>query len=108
MPTTTSPLTTPRSGFVQPAFRSVIVFRCYCISFWTADDYIKNESVSYKKSRFGDTASPNANLSSGKSGSTIATLAGGEGRSVFCFTIQHRYNSTLSVVQVATPLPKKS
>ena len=24
MPTTTSPLTTPRSGFVQPAFRSVI------------------------------------------------------------------------------------
>jgi hypothetical protein len=27
MPTTTSPLTTPRSGFVQPAFRSVIVIR---------------------------------------------------------------------------------
>jgi len=32
MPTTTSPLTTPRSGFVQPTFRSVIVESFLCVS----------------------------------------------------------------------------
>jgi hypothetical protein len=41
MPTTTSPLTTPRSGFVQPAFRSVIVIR-FLVTHWKPSHYIND------------------------------------------------------------------
>jgi hypothetical protein len=40
MPTTTSPLTTPRSGFVQPTFRSVICRSLFFVSNCGQDFYL--------------------------------------------------------------------